>query len=60
MSIDSRLAELSRRHAALERELAEVQAHPSIDSLAVSALKRRKLQVKEQIDSVRIAAPSLH
>lgn len=60
MSIDSRLAELSRRHAALERELQEVMAHPSIDSLAVTALKRRKLQVKEQIDRTRVDAPVVH
>ncbi len=60
MSIESHLAELNRRHAALERELQDAQSHPSIDTILLTALKRRKLQVKEQIDRISAASPSIH
>jgi hypothetical protein len=39
MSIEAHLAELERRHRALEAELAEARAHPSIDNLQVVELK---------------------
>jgi hypothetical protein len=53
MTIQSHLAELERRHASLENEIAEALLHPSIDDLAVVELKRRKLHVKEQIERLR-------
>jgi hypothetical protein len=43
------LAELERRHRALEAELVEARAHPSIDNLHIVELKRRKLLVKDEI-----------
>ena len=43
MSIEAHLAELERRHRALEAEIAEAHAHPSIDDLQIVELKRRKL-----------------
>jgi hypothetical protein len=49
MSIEAHLAELERRHRALEAEINEAQAHPSIDDLQIVALKRRKLRVKDEI-----------
>jgi hypothetical protein len=49
MSMDAHLAELERRHQALEAEINEAQAHPSIDDLQIVALKRRKLRVKDEI-----------
>jgi hypothetical protein len=49
MSIEAHLAELERRHRALEAELNEARAHPSVDDLQLVALKRRKLQVKDEI-----------
>ena len=49
MSIQAHLAELERRHRALEDEISEALAHPSIDDLKVVELKRRKLQVKDEI-----------
>ena len=49
MSMQSHLAELERRHRALEAEIAEALAHPSTDDLKIAELKRRKLQVKDQI-----------
>jgi hypothetical protein len=53
MSIQAHLAELERRHQALENELNEALAHPSTDDLKVAELKRRKLQVKDEIVRLR-------
>jgi hypothetical protein len=49
MSIEAHLAELQRRHRALEAEINEARAHPSVDDLQIVALKRRKLLVKDEI-----------
>jgi hypothetical protein len=49
MSRAAHLAELERRHRALEAELVEARAHPSIDNLEIVELKRRKLLVKDEI-----------
>jgi hypothetical protein len=49
MAMESHLAELERRHEILEKEIAEALAHPGTDNLTVAELKRRKLQVKDEI-----------
>ena len=49
MSIQTHLAELERRHQALEQEVYKAQAHPATDDLKIAELKRRKLQVKDEI-----------
>ncbi|WP_407049874.1 YdcH family protein [Methyloraptor flagellatus] len=55
MSIESHVAELERRHAALEAQIREAVSHPSADSLEIADMKRRKLQLKEQITKLRDA-----
>jgi hypothetical protein len=49
MSRATHLAELERRHRALESEIIEARAHPSIDNLQIAEMKRRKLLVKDEI-----------
>jgi hypothetical protein len=49
MAIESHLAELEKRHQALEQEISEALTHPSTDDLKVVELKRRKLHVKDEI-----------
>jgi hypothetical protein len=49
MAIESHLAELEKRHQALEQEISEALTHPSIDDLKLVELKRRKLYVKDEI-----------
>ncbi len=49
MSISTHLAELEQRHRALEDEISEALTHPSSDGLLIAELKRRKLQVKDEI-----------
>jgi hypothetical protein len=53
MAIESHLAELQRRHHALEQEISEALAHPSTDGLKIAELKRRKLHVKDEISRLR-------
>ena len=49
MAIQSHLAELERRHQALELEISEALSHPSTDGLKIAELKRKKLHVKDEI-----------
>ena len=61
MTIHAHLAELERRHRALEDEIAEAMNHPSTDDLKLAELKRRKLLVKDEIERLRVVEqPSLH
>ena len=53
MSMQSHLAELEQRHRALEAELIEMQTHPAADDLKIAELKRRKLQLKDEIARLR-------
>jgi hypothetical protein len=61
MSIQAHLAELERKHEALENELSEAIAHPSVDDITLVDLKRRKLQVKDEIARLKQdASASVH
>jgi hypothetical protein len=61
MSIQAHLVELEKRHQALEQEINEAQMHPSVDNLKIAELKRRKLQVKDEIARLRQdASASVH
>jgi len=53
MTMQAHLAELERKHQALESEIAEELTHPSSDGLKIAELKRRKLQVKDEIERIR-------
>jgi len=54
MAIESHLAELEKRHQALELEINEALAHPSADGLQIAELKRKKLHVKDEIARLRL------
>lgn len=60
MSIQSHIAELERRHAALERQIEDAAQHPSVDALQVKELKRRKLHLKDEIIRLSGTSASLH
>ncbi len=60
MSVESHLAELERRHEALKREIQEAQTHPGVDELEITALKRRKLQIKDEIAQLRQDESTMH
>ncbi len=54
MSLQSHLEELERRHADLERKIADALLHPSTDSLDLADMKRRKLKLKDEIERLRM------
>jgi hypothetical protein len=53
MSIESHLEQLVKKHGALEHEIAEAMAHPSVDDSTLTDLKRKKLHVKEEIERLK-------
>lgn len=60
MSVQSHIAELERRHAALERQIEEATRHPSLDAIALKELKRRKLHLKDEITRLVAVPVSVH
>lgn len=58
MALEMHLAELERRHAAIEHEIEEAMRHPGIDTLQLTELKRRKLVLKDEIE--RLKGVSVH
>ncbi len=60
MSITSHLAELERKHHALEREIEDELRHAKADDLRVIELKRRKLHIKDEIVRLRTDHRTLH
>ena len=53
MSMHNHLAELERRHNALEREIQSALVHPSTEPLRIAELKRKKLLVKDEISKLK-------
>jgi len=49
----ARIGELERRHKALEEEIADALLHRSADDLMVAELKRRKLNIRDEIERLR-------
>ena len=53
MPIEARIRELDARHTRLDAQIDEVNRHPSADSLELQMLKKEKLRIKEQIETLR-------
>ncbi|MDQ0465187.1 hypothetical protein QO010_002971 [Caulobacter ginsengisoli] len=53
MALDARIRELGNRHQNLERKIEEEISHPAADDLMIKELKRQKLRLKEQLESLR-------
>lgn len=49
MSLTSHITELRKKHEALDHRIEEEQRRPSANELTLAALKRQKLQLKEEI-----------
>jgi len=60
MSMQSHLAELERIHQSLEDEITECLTHPAVDDMRIVELKRRKLQVKDEMERIRHNGASVH
>lgn len=53
MTIEARVRELDQRHQSLKAIIAREERSPSVDSLYVKELKRKKLKLKEEIERIR-------
>ncbi|WP_029029307.1 YdcH family protein [Salinarimonas rosea] len=53
MSLNSHLAELERKHQALEQEIQKAVTSPSTSDEEIARLKRRKLVLKDQMTRLR-------
>lgn len=56
MAIEARIRELGLRHQTLERAIDDELSRPSGDDLRVMELKRQKLRLKDELESLRAAA----
>jgi hypothetical protein len=59
MSMQEHIVELKAQHRELEQEIADALAHLSTDDTKIAELKRRKLQVKDEIARMQASA-SIH
>ena len=50
MSVTSHVEELKKKHEALSLKVEEAQRAPGTDDLEVSAMKKQKLRLKEEIN----------
>ena len=57
MSLASHIAELQKKHGEIERAIDEAMNHPSVDSLEIVRMKRRKLAIKDEIRKLEAPAP---
>lgn len=54
MSLDTHLATLEQRHAALDNEISTAMiSKPAMSDTDIREMKRRKLQLKDEIERLR-------
>ncbi len=53
MSVESHLAQLERKHQAVDQALASETSHPNQDAIKVATLKRKKLFLKDEIAKLK-------
>ena len=53
MAIEARIRELGSRHETLERAIHDETSRPAADDLRLRELKRRKLRLKEEMESLQ-------
>lgn len=58
MSLQMRLKELERKHKALDEAIQNAMARPSSTDADLAEMKRRKLQLKDDIAKVRAGLDS--
>lgn len=53
MTVESHLAELQKRHHAMDVRIADEERRPAKDVIAIAAMKRQKLSLKDEIERLR-------
>ncbi|PPD45805.1 MAG: DUF465 domain-containing protein [Methylocystis sp.] len=55
MSLQGHIVELQRRHEALQREIEKEQHQPNADEVKILELKRKKLQIKDELAKLAVS-----
>ncbi len=55
MSLQGHIVELQRRHEALEKEIEREKLHANTDDKKLHELKRKKLQIKDELAKLTIS-----
>jgi hypothetical protein len=53
MTTESHIAALEKRHRDLERQIDDEMAHVSYNDLEIAVLKRKKLEIKDELSRLR-------
>jgi hypothetical protein len=53
MAVEARIRELGSRHQSLELAIQDEMRRPAADEVRVKELKRQKLKLKEEMESLR-------
>jgi hypothetical protein len=53
MAIEARIRELGARHRSLELAIEDEMSRPAADATRLTELKRRKLRLKDELESLR-------
>jgi len=56
MTTEGHIAALERRHKELERQIDDEMNHLSRDDMTIAALKRKKLEIKDELRKLQEAA----
>jgi hypothetical protein len=56
MTTEGHIAALERRHRELERQIDDETTHISHDDMMIAALKRKKLEIKDELKKLQAAA----
>jgi hypothetical protein len=56
MTTEGHIAALERRHKELERQIEDELTHVAQDDLTIAALKRKKLEIKDQLQKLAAQA----
>ena len=55
MAISAHLKELNNKHAQIDKEIEKMMKHPAPDTIALTRLKKQKLQIKEKISHLQLS-----
>ena len=56
MTTEGHIAALERRHRELDRQIDDEMTHLSHDDMMIAALKRKKLEIKDELKKLQQAA----
>ncbi|GAA6212843.1 MAG: YdcH family protein [Rhodomicrobiaceae bacterium] len=54
MAVENHISELSQRHRVLDQKIEKEQSRPLIDDVKLAELKRKKLQLKDEIKRLEL------